>query len=358
MTSATLPAESSPADWLAAADRLQQEGRLVEAAEALEQIDRAERDPMVDVRILDLRHRAGHALRTAALASPAAPPADPVVDPVDPFPGTIGAPEVAAADLDESLLRAAIRHHGCLIVRGLLDPERCARLRADLDQAFDAYDARAWKPVDQTAPWYANLELDESEIPLDPLAGAFLRSAGGVYAPCAPRAFVDYRRALADAGLIGVVSRYLGDAPLLSVNKCVLRRIGGGASPSWHQDGLYFGVEVNAVNLWLSLSRCGGDTDVMGMDLLPGPRDDLAPMGTHDAVDPRAVAHQVVEDLAAETGRPIIRPVFEPGDAILFDHLFLHRSDVRPVEVERYAIEAWFFDPATCPDHQIPIAAS
>jgi len=307
---------------------------------------------MVDVQIVRLRHRAFGEL-TAAAASDGAE----VPPPVDHFPGAVEAPEIGGGELTAELLASALHHHGCLLVRGVVAIERCAKLRSDIDEAFAAFDARGpFTPVEATAPWFMRLETDGFE-PLDPLATAFLRTGGGVYAPCAPRAFIEYRQALADAGVIDVVAEQLGAVPIVSVNKCVLRRIGGGAQPSWHQDGYYLGENAKALNLWLALSRCGADTDEMGLEILPGRQSGLAQQGTHNAVDERAVAHEVVEGLAETSGRPIYRPLFEPGDGIFFDHLFLHRSDVRPLPKERYAVESWYFTAHEYPDHLIPVVA-
>ena len=54
--------------------------------------------------------------------------------------------------------------------------------------------------------------------------------------------------------------------------------------------------------------------------------------------------------------RQILRPIFEAGDAILFDDMNLHRTAVAPeMTHERYAIESWFFAPSHYPDAQIPV---
>ena len=43
-----------------------------------------------------------------------------------------------------------------------------------------------------------------------------------------------------------------------------------------------------------------------------------------------------------------MRPVFEPGDALILDHMNLHRTAVDAAMTrDRYAIEAWFFAPST-----------
>ena len=38
-----------------------------------------------------------------------------------------------------------------------------------------------------------------------------------------------------------------------------------------------------------------------------------------------------------------MRPVFAPGDALLFDELLLHRTAAAARTQDRYAIESWFF---------------
>ena len=51
------------------------------------------------------------------------------------------------------------------------------------------------------------------------------------------------------------------------------------------------------------------------------------------------------------------RPIFDPGDALLFDDLFLHQTGSDPsMPNTRYAIESWFFGPSAYPDEYVPIA--
>lgn len=53
----------------------------------------------------------------------------------------------------------------------------------------------------------------------------------------------------------------------------------------------------------------------------------------------------MVEEVAEGT---VTRPIFEPGDALIFDHLNLHRTAIDPgMTRDRYAIEAWFLAPST-----------
>ena len=59
---------------------------------------------------------------------------------------------------------------------------------------------------------------------------------------------------------------YLGEPPLLSVHKTTLRKADPSVGGAWHQDGAFMG-DVRALNLWLSLSRCGDEAP--GLDIVP-----------------------------------------------------------------------------------------
>ncbi len=337
----------------AEADELERQGRFLDAARCLDGLAPDEREPELEVRMVRLRHLAFRQAAAEPHPTSSWPPTAP-----DLFPGLRRAPEVAASDLRVEHIISGIQHHGCIIVRGLLDESVAAPLRDSIDRAFDAIErARYGETPDRTTPWYVPMDLDPG-YELDPMAGVFLLSAGGVYAGTAPRGFLDYLDALRGAGVIDLVGQYLDETPVLSLNKCVLRRIGGGARPSWHQDGSYLGEDIRALDLWVSLSHCGADTDAMGLDILPRPMDGLAEMGGHDAIDPRAVSQHVVDQLSAASGVDVERPLFEPGDAIFFNQCFLHRSDVRPAPRTRYAVESWFFGPSTYPGNQIPLVAT
>jgi hypothetical protein len=73
------------------------------------------------------------------------------------------------------------------------------------------------------------------------------------------------------------------------------------------------------------------------------------------------VANQVsqsqAERAAAAAGVNIVRPVFDPGDALIFDEMFLHATAAEgEMTKPRYAIESWFFTPAALPPGYVPIA--
>ena len=125
----------------------------------------------------------------------------------------------------------------------------------------------------------------------------------------------------------------------------------GGA---WHQDGKFMGP-VRALNLWVSLSRCGDESP--GLDILPSRLEEYLPTGTDDAALSYQVAQKKVEEAAERTGKPVVRPIFEPGDAVFFDEKFLHATGSDPsMPKPRYAIENWFFGPSGFPEMYAPIA--
>jgi hypothetical protein len=154
-------------------------------------------------------------------------------------------------------------------------------------------------------------------------------------------------------GIGRLVTDYLGERPALSANKCTLRRVPLSTNVGWHQDGSFLGEQVRSLNLWLALGDCGRDAP--GLDLVPRRIDRVVETGTPGAMFDWSVAPDVVEREAGPAG--IVRPEFLAGDALLFDHLFLHSTCVEPTMTrERHAMETWFFAPSAYPAGQIPLA--
>jgi hypothetical protein len=269
----------------------------------------------------------------------------------DPFPGVAEPPEIQGRDLTTELLGGAIQHHGCLLVRGLINAEQTERLAAVVTQAIDTAEAA---PADSTpeSPWYAPFALG----PGDGMTNGgrrFLTSSGGVWAADSPRALADFIAFLKTHDVIRVIEEYLGERAYLSVGKATLRRVPPTTGAGWHQDGAFLGTEIRTVNCWLALSDCGDDAP--GLDLYPKRLNELVESGTRGAWDWWAVGDGMAEELARTT--PIVSPRFKAGDALLFDQMFLHRTGARPgLTRERLAIESWFFAGSTFPMKQMPIA--
>ena len=156
----------------------------------------------------------------------------------------------------------------------------------------------------------------------------------------------------AAAGIPELVAEYLGEPAALSVDKTTLRKVEPSTIGAWHQDGAFMG-DVRSVNLWLSLSRCGDEAP--GLDIVPRRLDGLVPRGTDGTYMQDQVSQATAEQAAA--GLSIVRPIFEPGDAVFFDELCLHKTGADPrMPNTRFAVECWFFGGSAFPDVYAPIA--
>jgi hypothetical protein len=305
------------------------------------------RDPEKERRILELRHRAGVALGLQSSGDAGYPEPD-----IDALPdGDL--PEVGPEELTPELLRAAIVGHGALLVRGMLDPAEAERLAGEIEQAFQAHEAH--KEGGSVPEAYYEEFNPESGFQLG--SRAWVNTASGLWGTDSPRVMFSMLEAMDRAGLQRVATGYLGERPAISVEKCTLRRVNpdflpGNNYSAWHQDGAFLG-DVRALNVWLTLSRCG---DVApGLDIVPKRLDYIAPTGGEGTAFNWSVSQQVAEECAGDLG--VKRPIFQPGDVMLFDELFLHSTAADPGMTEtRYAIETWFFGPSAFPDEYTPLA--
>ena len=305
------------------------------------------RDPAKERRILELRHKAGIALGPQSTGTATYP--EPALDAL-PEGDLI---EVTPDQLTPELLRAAITSRGALLVRGLLDPAEAERLAGEIDQAFEAHEAH--KENREGPDGYYEEFNPEAGFQLG--SRAWVNTASGLWATDSPRVMFSMLEAMDRAGLQRLATGYLGERPAISIETCTLRRVNpdflpGNNYSAWHQDGAFLG-EVRALNVWLTLSRCG---DVApGLDIVPKRLDYIAETGTEGTAFHWSVAQDVAEKCAGDVG--IKRPIFQPGDVMLFDELFLHSTAADPGMTEtRYAIETWFFGPSAFPDEYTPLA--
>jgi hypothetical protein len=330
------------------ADALVADGRLLDAIDLLCQANRESPHAAQERRLAQVRHAAfGHLgaqssfdewpVRNGASGNH-----------VDNGPAHI--PEITRGELDADLLRRNILGHGSLRVNNLLDGAQVDRFVTGIQQALDTRDEGIAAESRRDQSWYAALPLPRDEAKT--LGRHWVAGSGGVLAADSPRLLYQLFETFDEVGLREVVQGYLGERPVLSANKCTLRRVPIEANTDWHQDGAFLGRGIRALNVWIALSDCGVDSP--GIDLLPRRLDHIVETGTGGAIFDWAVGPAVVEQLAVDA--PVVRPVFNAGDALLFDDMFLHRTAVdsgmtRP----RYAIEAWFFAPTSYPAGQVPI---
>ena len=327
------------------------------AAEALPEIDaltranRGDRSAATEERLVDLRHRA-----FAELGGDPSPQPDPEPVPAGASPEDDGMPAIRASELTPGRLAGAIASHGAVIVRGLIDPSEAGELVAGIDRAFDAQAAAAaGAPPSETTPWYREFVPSDDAAPAVSIGRGFLTSGSGVMTSDSPRMLFDLLETFDRTGLREVITGYLGERPALSVNKGTLRRAKPDVGTAWwHQDGAFLGRDIRAINVWLSLTPSG--VDAPGMELVPKRLDGIVETGTKGADFDWSVGDEVVADAAAG---PFAWPEFEAGDALLFDHLCLHRTAVNEAMTKtRYATETWFFAPSAYPNplEQVPLA--
>lgn len=328
-------APQSPANvesLLADLDRLELESR-----------DRG--DPETWRRLLRLRHAAGVELVGSGLPVPDYPTPSFDLPPA----GEAGLPDLRPGDVTPERLRGAILRDGCAVVRGLVDRQRATELGAELQGLFERHDRSGTGPSDG--------DVDHEAFVPDPpyklIERPWVNNAGGIWLADSPRLMAEVFDLFDEVGLRRLIGGYLGERPAISVNKSTLRRARSSVSSvDWHQDGAFMG-DVRTLNVWLSLSHCGDDAP--GLFMVPRRVDEIVPTGTPGAQFDWSVSPDVAEQAAGELGT--VRPIFEPGDAVLFDDYFLHATWVEPqMPNARYAIESWFFSPSSFPSEYVPLA--
>jgi hypothetical protein len=322
---------------------------LLESGDALAAIrqatarNRASPDGRLERKLAEWRHRAFAILPTS---TPRAdwPPAYP-----DPFPGLIGVPEIEPAALTTEMLGGAILHHGSLLVRGLLPRDQATALRANVDLALDARDAKlAGAPDSAVLPWYAEVKAGKIAE-----CRPWTWDCGAIWTADSPRNLAHLIDLFESTGIVDLIAGYFGERPALSIGKSTLRRVPVTTQTDWHQDGAFLGPKVRSVNLWLALSPCG--EDAAGLDIVGRRLSYVMQSGSHGAAFHWSCGPGLV-DILARGGAPIVSPVFEPGDALLFDHLMLHRTGIHPGMTQtRWALENWFFAPSSYPMDQEPL---
>ncbi len=301
-------------------------GELGAAIDALQRANRLEGSASVEQQLVRLR-RDAFVRKAAPLTAPApVPERAPAVDPA------LGLPATSRAGLDVELLRAAIGHHGSLVVRGLLSDERVRALRTAIDAALAARRSGA----ENGTSHYHELEGP------DPQDRAF-SAADGLLTCDSPHALFELLETFYELELDRLASEFLGERPALSIEKCTLRHMVPPCSGSWHQDGAFLGAEIRSLNVWIALSRCGRDAP--GLDIMPRRYQRILPAGAFFDWD---LSPEVIR--VESPGVAPARPLFEAGDAVLFDHLCVHQTAcTAEMTQKRYAIESWLFAPSAYP---------
>lgn len=336
----TQPTE--PAEAIEAAHRLEQEGDHRAGIDLLTAANRLAPHLEIEQELLELRNRAFYALDSSGL--------DEWPPPIDPVAPTGKIPEIDRDDLTVDALRNGIIGQGALLVRRLLDPEKALELAAGIDRAEEAAAAFENKEATpDTLRYFRRFKPEDKKLAR---GRKFVRDGRGVWTADSPHMFFTVIEMLHQVGFIDIVKGYIGEPAVISVNKSTLRVVPPDSGTNWHQDGAFLGDDIRSCNLWLALSHCG--VDAPSLDVVPRRLDRIVETGTNGAFFDWSVGPGTVDQLTTDS--PVTRPVFEPGDALLFDDLNLHRTGVgEGMTKERYAIESWFFGASNYPPGVVPL---
>jgi hypothetical protein len=329
-------------DVLQRAGELEEAGSWGDVISLLTQRNRQKENIEIESRLLKARHR-------SFLEKPFNAPSVSWPNLVaDMFPDESGVPEIQASELNAAVIASAIQHHGSLLVRGLIREEEAENVRQAMDAAMEARASVEDHITDSAAPWYKPFSVRAD--PALRIDRSVTENQSLALAVDSPRTLFRHLEALDRAGFIDAAREYFNDHVAISARKSTIRRTPPNAPTAWHQDGIYFGKDSRALNIWTAYSPCG--VEAASMDFITQPFTDIIRPDGGEFYD-QSVGH----DIAAGFGEDsIARPEFNTGDAILFDHLTLHRTGVdKNMTKLRYAIEMWFFSASTYPDNQVPL---
>jgi hypothetical protein len=330
---------------LGKAKALAEGGSWDDAIRVLTEANLQQENERFEARLVKLRHMAYDEIGRPE-------PIEPWPRPVpDHFPGIASIPEIPFSEMTVELVASAIQYHGSILIRGMFDPEACEQVRLSIDETFERkIEVEGDKQFDPS-PWYTHfVQRKDKGYQFGGMERYYADFSFGVLAVDSPRALFRYIEVLKAAGLDKFLHDYFGERPAFSAKKSTLRRTPHDASAGWHQDGAYYGLPQRSLNIWAAFSHCGVKSP--SLDIFAKRFETLAETGGPGLADD-AIGEETVAKFGG--GNPV-RPVFAPGDAILFDELALHRTGISSSMTEtRYAIEMWFFAASMFPHQQVPL---
>jgi hypothetical protein len=156
----------------------------------------------------------------------------------------------------------------------------------------------------------------------------------------------------ANTGVLDLAESYLGEEPVSMLQRILVKRNRESHGLNWHQDAAFFRGRCGALAVWTALTACG--------DLCPGIS--WIPRRFETVFDPNHLAYENSERCISVAGQQerevgVTSPTLEPGDAIVFDEMTLHRTSARRWQVpSRDVAITWFFAPSRFPPVSEPLA--
>lgn len=250
----------------------------------------------------------------------------------------------SAQDLDPLRVRAALRDHGCFVIREALPLSALDDIRAGAVQAYDAmesaHDRGELSPEEERrCRGYGILRPFEQS----------LSAASG--SPMAEMIHV-----LVFESILGDVLRaVLGDDLLQLIEASHIRRQGPGQlgrPVPFHQDAGVMRMRTGGLlNFWAPLVDGAGDS-APGLELLPVALSEVVQCGRSDK--PASVRDLMYSSFEIEderisaygNGTPLWAPVLNRGDVLCLDGWSIHRTAFRPsMQTMRYDFEIRFCRP-------------
>jgi hypothetical protein len=267
---------------------------------------------------------------------------------------------VGAAGLSVDALARGLRQDGALIVRGLVPSERCAALAHRIADACAGRDRfREGAPAGPGARFAPFEPRREMGMPLTFLRHV-ARMCEAVMVADAPSVLDLLLATVAETGVVSLVAEHLGESPALSVDKTLTRHAPARIAesylpdhlhPGWHQDGASWDHGTRALDLWIAFDNCGPGTGRRSIELHPRPMREIVPEAFDDPP-----AHVAALEAIQRSVAPVALAL-AAGDAVLFDHLNLHRTEGgRSFTEPRASAELWFFAPSVFPAGLTPMA--
>ncbi len=236
-------------------------------------------------------------------------------------------PEVAGGDLDAYVLADGILNHGALVVRKLYSDAQVEHLR----------------------------ELAESQVEQAPAPQEGLGCSAGT---CMELLDIYW-----DSGLLPAVNAYQAGSTLMFSERTKLRRQlrrrDKLSAIPWHQDAAFFGGQRGAVNCWAAITPCGEENP--SLSIVPRRFDHLIGWREQSGLAPldygRTESREAFDTLLQDEDCQPANCVLQPGDAVLFDEMTVHRTWSRPWRREDQIVSvSWFFPAGAFPDWGTPFA--
>lgn len=286
----------------------------------LSQKNRKSPSLLIEQELVELRILQGKSLREKRSGAARHRPVSP-----DLFTNVTGLPDIRSKNFSSSELAAAVLSHGGLVVRGLYSMEQVERLQSLAEQ-----------------------EEDSNRGGTGPLG-------------CTPHSLFELLDIYKECGLLEAVTEYLDGEPLMFGERAKLRCHRAGrdknAAIPWHQDVNFFGRMSFGINCWAAVTHCGRDNP--GLEIIPCRTEQRLGWEEANGIAPLNYGRDIPLEQFTELTRryPPVNVVLEPGDAVFFDEMTLHKTALRRWQLrEQIVTISWFFSASGFPDWGTPLA--